>query len=191
MARHLKVEKTRKVYTYSELWRTSYWTLNQAENEPAGSYFQIMASLLFTAFTLEAYLNHIGQDMFKCWNDLERLSPEAKMKLISEKLGMKNDTGSNQFQMIKKLYSFRNDLAHGKTKILKASEEITVVDLDEDSYMHKPLEMEWEQFCTLDNAKEARKNVELTIRSIHEIAAIKDDHIFFLGSTNTHAELKD
>jgi hypothetical protein len=191
MGKHIKVEKNRKVNTYSELWRVSYWTLNQAEHEMEGSYFQLMASLLFTAFTLEAYLNHIGQNIFKCWNDLEKLSPDAKMKLISEKLGLKNDYGSCQFQMIKKLFSFRNDLAHGKTKILKTSEEITVPDLEENNYMHKELELAWEKYCTLDNAKKAREAVESIIRTIHGVAAAKDDTIFFLGLTSTLASLID
>ena len=73
------ITKTRKVNTYYDMWRVSYWTMKQAEEEETGSFFQIMSSLVFTAFALEAYLNHVGNNVFDCWDDLERLSPFAKM----------------------------------------------------------------------------------------------------------------
>ncbi|MFC1866451.1 hypothetical protein ACFLYB_07070 [Chloroflexota bacterium] len=83
--RDVKVVKNRQVNTYYEMWKVSYWTMYQAEQENKGSFFQIMASLIFTAFALEAYLNHVGKNVFDCWDDLERLSPFAKMNVIAEK----------------------------------------------------------------------------------------------------------
>lgn len=74
--RRLRISKSRELTTYGEMWRTSYWIMEQAEREPEGSYFQIMPSLVFTAFTLEAYLNHVGSHIFGCWDGLEHLSSE-------------------------------------------------------------------------------------------------------------------
>ena len=114
-----KVVKTRQVNTYYEMWRVSYWTMAQAEKEVEGSFFQIMASLTFTAFTLEAYLNRIGKRTFECWDDLERPPSFAKINVLAEKLKVKKDDSKRPFQTVKILFDFRNEVAHGKTILLK------------------------------------------------------------------------
>ena len=77
------VNKEREVKTYAEMWHTSCCLLKKGLEEPEGSFHQFMASLVFTAFTLEAYLNHIGPKIFKCWGDLERLGPREKVNIIA------------------------------------------------------------------------------------------------------------
>jgi hypothetical protein len=189
MLRRVKVVKDRKVNTYSELWRVSYWTLDQAKSEKKGSYFQIMASLVFTAFTLEAYLNHIGQTMFEDWKDTERnMSPYEKMDLIAKKLDLKIDYGKRPFQTMKQLLEFRNDIAHGKTVLLQ-EEKTKIVNLDNDEYMHNTLETGWEKYCTLTKATRARNDIESIIKAIHNLAGIKDDTLFFGGLSSSHGKL--
>lgn len=178
--RRVKVSKSREVNTYEEVWRTSYWTMRQAEEKPEGSYFQIMASLIFTTFTLEAYLNHIGKQIFGCWDDLERLSPRKKLNVIAEKLGVAKDDGKRPFQTVKKLFDFRNDVAHGKTISLKTDDEIRIMDSKLDDYMPEPLEAEWEKYCTQDNAKLAREDVESIMKTLHGASGIADN-LFLSG----------
>ncbi len=187
--RKLKVVKTRQVNTYYEMWRVSYWTLHRAEEEFKGSFFQIIASLIFTAFALEAYLNHVGKSIFECWDDLERLSPSAKINVIAEKLEVKKDDSIRPFQTVKKLFEFRNDVAHGKTILLKNEEQISITDSNMDKYMHKMLEPEWEKYSTLDNAKRARDDVEEIIKIFHNLASIKGDVLYFGGGATGHATL--
>lgn len=185
----IKVSKSRQVNTYLEMWLVSYWTLHQAEKEVEGSYFQIMASLIYTAFTLEAYLNHTGKQIFGCWDDLERLSPRKKLNVIAEKLGVEKDDGERPFQTVKKLFDFRNDVAHGKTIFLKSEDEIRIVDSKLDDYMHKPLGAEWEKYCTLDNAKLARKDVESIMRKFHKASNRGEDDLFFPSAWSSQATL--
>ena len=187
--RKLKVVKTRQVNTYYEMWRVSYWTMHQAEEEFKGSFFQIIASLIFTAFALEAYLNHIGKSIFECWDDLERLSPSAKINIIAEKLKVEKDDSTRPFQTVKKLFDFRNDVAHGKTVLLKSEEQISVADASIEKYMHKMLEPEWEEYSTLDNAKRAREDVEEIIKIFHNAAGIEGDTLFFGGIASSSATL--
>ncbi len=179
--RRVKVSRSRQVNTYIEVWRTSYWTMHQAEEKYEGSYFQIMASLIFTAFTLEAYLNHIGQYIFICWDDLEQLSPQKKMNIIAEKLGVAKDDGKRPFQTVKKLFKFRNDVAHGKSVPLKFEDQISVTNAELDEYMHKPLELEWERYCNLSNAKRAREDVKSIMQTLHDASGIADDNLFLSG----------
>jgi len=168
--RKVKVVKTRQINTYAEMWRVSYWAMRQAEKEVKGSFFQIMASLIFTAFTLEAYLNHIGRHIF-------------------EKLKVEKDNSIRPFQTAKKLFDFRNDVAHGKTILLKNEEQISIASEDISNYMHKFLETDWEEYSTLDNAKRAREDVEKIITIFHNSAGITDDILFFGGMESGSATL--
>jgi len=68
------------------MWHTSKCLLETGVDNPKGSFHQFMASLVFTAFTLEAYLNHIGPKLFDDWHDLERLRPHEKLNTVLEKL---------------------------------------------------------------------------------------------------------
>jgi hypothetical protein len=69
--KRVAVTKEREVKTYYDMWRTSLRLFEKGQEDPRGSFHQFMASLVFTAFTLEAFSNHIGHKVFKCWNDLE------------------------------------------------------------------------------------------------------------------------
>ena len=184
-----KVSKSRQVNTYYELWRVSLWTMQQAEKKVEGSYYQIVASLIYTAFTLEAYLNHIGKQIFSCWDDLEGLSPRKKLNVIAEKLGIEKDDGKRPFQTLKELFDFRNDVAHGKTILLRTEEEIRIVDSTLDDYMHEPLEAEWVKYCSLDNTKRAREDIEKIMKRLHEASGISDKDLFFPKPWSSYARL--
>jgi hypothetical protein len=185
--RKVKVQKTKQTNTYTILWRASSWTLELAKNEVEGSYYQIMASLIFTAFTLEAYLNHIGKKIFECWDDLERLSPAGKMNIIAEKLNIKSDNGKRPFQTVKKLLDFRNDVAHGKTITLSEEKFFQITDRNLDNYMQITFEPDWSQYCTLDNAEQARCDVKIIIEKFHRSADIQEDFLFHSGIEFSHA----
>jgi len=163
------------------MWHASYVMLEKAKKDPEGSYYQLMASLIFTAFTLEAFLNHIGQSIFKCWNDLEQLSPSRKLNLIAEKLEIEKDDGKRPFQTVSKLFKFRNDVAHGKTVYLKSAKQITVVDYKFNQHMQEVLQTPWENYCNLKNAERTREDVEKICRIIHKTSSITDDVLFSFG----------
>ena len=182
MAEHkAKVSKERHVNTYAEMWHASYVMLEKAKKDPEGSYYQLMASLIFTAFTLEAFLNHIGQSIFKCWNDLEKLSPSRKLNLIAERLEIEKDDGKRPFQTVSKLFKFRNDIAHGKTVYLKSANQITVVDHKFNQHVQEFLQTPWQNYCNLKNADRAREDVEEICRIIHKTSGIADDILFSFG----------
>lgn len=185
-----KVFKERHVNTYSEMWIASYAMLKKAKEAPEGSYYQLMASLIFTAFTLEAFLNHIGQNIFKCWEDLDKLSPSGKLNLIAEKLEIEKDDGKRPFQTVIELFKFRNDVAHGKTVHLQFEGQIAIADDKFDQYMFESLQTPWQQYCNLKNAERAREDVEKICRIIHEASDITDDTLFSLGMQTGLATLR-
>ncbi|MBN1862310.1 MAG: hypothetical protein JW790_01525 [Dehalococcoidales bacterium] len=178
--RSIKVTKERQVITYAEIWHASHVMLDRGERKAKGSYYELMASLIFTAFTLEAYLNHIGKQIFSCWDDLEQLSPQKKLNVIAEKLGVDKDDGKRPFQTIKELFKFRNDVAHGKSVVLKSEDLISATGAELDDYMYRLPETEWETYCSLENSKRAREDVKSIIERIHDASGVTE-YIFGLG----------
>jgi hypothetical protein len=187
--RKVRVEKTRQVNTYKIMWQASYWTLDQAKKEVGGSFYQIMASLIFTSFTLEAYLNHIGKITFECWDDLERLSPYAKINVISEKLKVIKDNSKRPFQTIKILFDFRKDVAHGKTRTLSDKNVFPITDEKLELYMRESLEPKWSRYCTLANAEQARTDVEKIMKIFNDSAGIKDAYLGISVGTESMATI--
>ncbi len=48
------------VYVYSELYAASLRGLQRAKEQPGDSFHYLMMSMVFSAFTMEAYLNYLG-----------------------------------------------------------------------------------------------------------------------------------
>lgn len=184
--RKVKIEKERQVVTYAELWHTSWSLLKQGQSQEEGSYHQFIGSLVFTAFSLEAYLNHIGPKVFRNWAALERLAPREKLDIIAEKIGLHVDYGKQPWGIMKELFGFRNDVAHGKS--IKIADE-QIVSLGEDDCMRAFAQTRWERFCTRRNAEKARKDVEEMVEALHAKAGIKDEFPFVTGFQETLASV--
>ena len=112
------VTKQRDVRTHAELWRTADWLLEAGLREPRGSTHQCRASLVLRAFALEAFLNWLGRHLVPHWSYLERLKPKEKLDLLSDLIQVRPDYGARPWQIVKDLFGFRNDIAHGKPERL-------------------------------------------------------------------------
>jgi len=178
--RLVSVYKEREVKTYANMWHTSLCLLKKGIDNQEGSFHQFMASIIFTAFTLEAYLNHIGIKLFNNWSDHERLGPREKLDFIANHLGVTVDHGKRPWQIMKQLFGFRNDIAHGKSETIKTNEVIPEKNQD-DEYMWRTAETKWEKFCNQKNAIRAREDVEKIVNILHEEGAFEDDYPFIQG----------
>ena len=108
-------EVHRKVYTYRYTAMTAERMLEQAKstNEIDNS----ISAIVFCAFSLEGYLNHVGDELIKDWSDLfENLKPKEKLILISEGFNVEVQLGNAPFQSFSTIFEIRNQLAHPKTK---------------------------------------------------------------------------
>lgn len=188
MSEKVLVTSSREVITYSEYWHTSYCLLELAKEDPKGSIHQFRASLIFTAFTYEAYLNHIGPKIFKHWDPLERLSPKDKTNVIAEKVGVDINFGEMPFQIIRELFKFRNDISHGKSIPLEMEKVQSLKEYSEDPYSLK-LATGWEEYCTLANAEQSRAHIEAAVHILHVAASIEGEYPFIKGLSMGGASL--
>ena len=169
----ISISKERNVRTYAEMWRTSRFLLQKGTKIEKGSPHQFIASLVFTAFTLEAYLNHIGQEIFNSWSGLEWLAPKDKLNIIAEKIGLEINYGERPWQVMKDLFGFRNDIAHGKSITVKETVTISAQKFNDEG-IHNWAKTRWEKYCTENNAKRARKDVSKIILCLHNTAGINE-----------------
>ena len=183
----INILKERDVRTYAEMWHTSYVLLEKGLSERKSSTHQFRASLVFTAFTFEAYLNHIGQKIFKCWDSKERLSPKDKLNVISKKIDLEIDYGRRPWQVMKSLFGFRNDIAHGKSTKIKEKMKISPKELSEGK-INQFTEIGWEKYCSKSNATRAREDVEKMVEELHNASGIKDEFPFIRGMQISTAE---
>jgi hypothetical protein len=164
------VTRERDVRIQSELWHTSNFLLNVAQQQLAGSAHQLRASLVFRAFAFEALLNWLGHQLIPHWRYLERLKPKDKLDLLADIVGVVPNYGSRPWQIVKDLFGFRNDIAHGKPEILT---DETLKDLDKLSDGKiEFIQTEWERFCTDENAVKAKEDIEKIADTLYKASGI-------------------
>jgi len=105
----------RKVYTYRHTLMIAESMVVQAEGDKERD--NAIAAIVFCAFTLEGYLNHVGEELIPKWNELfESLKPKAKLILLADRFDISIKFGSLPFQTFGTVFEVRNQLAHPKTK---------------------------------------------------------------------------
>ena len=168
-----RVTKQRDVRTHAELWHTSNCLLKAGQDVLEGSAHQFRASLVFRAFALEAYLNWHGEHLIPHWQYLERLTPREKLDLLASLSEVTPDYGSRPWQIVKDLYGFRNDIAHGKPENISSE---TSEDVDEflDAKLSTFIKTDWERFCTEENAVRAKEDVKEIASALYNGANMKD-----------------
>ena len=183
------VSKTRTVNTYSELWHASGCVLESGKTNATGSSWQFLSSAVLTAFSFEAYLNHIGPTLFPCWSQLERLPPWAKFELLCEHLRVTfpEGTGSRPLQTAVQLLDFRNSIAHGRTESLSPPAELRDANANLDSYLGDAPLTNWQRLIgTSDFALRAREDIKTILQTVHDARPGKKEHLFQL-SHGTHS----
>ena len=76
--------------------------------------FDYLPLLVFTAFSIESYINSIGSRKIKFWTQLERLPWRAKIEVLHSNLHKSPEWGKDPLQFATQVFSIRDRLAHGK-----------------------------------------------------------------------------
>jgi hypothetical protein len=180
MSTKVSIKKERVVRADGELWHTSWCLLKSGQENEVGSTHQFRASLVFTAFALEAYLNHIGAILFKSWETIERkLTPNEKLTLICEHLKIDMDWSARPWQTVKALMRYRNSLAHGRGDKLTEQWEDSIEHYA--AKLHEQILTEWERYASADTAIQARSDVEDIVHRLHKQSGVKHDFPFSFG----------
>jgi len=168
-----EIKRERQVNTFSQLSNANWHMLEIARKPQSGCFYDYMSCLLFAAFTFEAYLNHVGEKLFPFWKDIESISTGSKLNIICCQLGIKPDFSRRPYQTEKKVFEFRNAIAHGKSEFISEEKQIVKDEIEKIRRKH-PL-TKWEKLCTLKNAEESYEDIRVIMKEIHHAAGFGDN----------------
>ena len=89
--------------------------LARRTEESWGIKYHCVTGITFTAFAIEAMLNHFGKILFSDWNNLKIDRKESHKKLFKA-VNLPSYLGSTTYQKARSCFQLRDQLAHGKTK---------------------------------------------------------------------------
>ena len=155
----------RVTYTYKYLLDSALFFIDQAkqlEGEDESKLYYYMSSILSSAFCIEAYLNHVGKELFPFWDDLEKLNTRGKLQLIAhhENVDIPLDFNRAPDQSLDTLRKFRNSIVHAQTE-----EHSTKRHVGERTPSLMPF---WEKKCTHEDARRLLDDVQHIILKIHD-----------------------
>lgn len=133
--------------------------LRLAYSVEEGSFYWSLASIVFTAFTYEAFLNLIGQKVLSTaeWKKVDRASWKEKHRLLFKKLELKSDFSSEPESTLVELFEFRNRIAHGREEEVQI-DGVSIADI-RPLALQEATSTEWEKRCTPEYATAALEHV--------------------------------
>lgn len=171
----------REVRTYAYLRKAAVDALEKAKSIEEGSFYQLMSCLVFSAFAVEAYLNHVGERKIQYWGEIEKIEPMAKLKVLYSHLNLQFDPSKRPIQTIRQLFKFRNFMAHGRTENLMGSGTLNKPAPDPGENL---VETDWEKFCNKQEAERAIEDVKEVLETLCVAAGFDKSMLYSLGSAS-------
>ena len=176
MTRKVRAEIVRRVRAYQNLRGVSWWFNELAHHTEKDRHYHCMVSMVFAAFTLEAALNHFGQEKVLGWtgDDLKRkLNINDKRKRVGAALGMTPDMNARPWKTFKAVFDFRNLLAHAVSEVVK---EVGEFELEEGERLPEPL-TEWERQISLSTCQEYLDDSKAMLLELGVAAGMKREEV--------------
>ena len=184
---HVQASTITNTYTYCRVAALN--ALKTAKAKQPGYFYFLMMAGVFASFTVEGYLNHLGQKRVRDWTKYERkLGPYEKLLILRDLLNISLDFSSRPFQTLKNMLNLRNALAHAKT----TTERIDcLVDNPGDEEVKYP-QPDWKKLCEVKSVERMVEDAEKIVRYLSIKAGFKKDPFLSLGEGNSGInEVKD
>ena len=159
------------VYTYGWMYKNAKISLKNAQENKEGKFFNVMNCIVYSAFAVEAYFNHLGSKKYDDWDAKERkLSKKKKLNYLAKELGIDIDSDKRPFRSILEAFRYRDSLAHGRTENITKSMLVEFVDEDDLAFMIKS---GWFEFTELENAERIFDDMVKLITEFHQAASLE------------------
>lgn len=172
--------------TYWWLYKAAKFNLKLAKTQQEGNNYICMAVVIFTAFMIEALLNHIIDIQLTTLNDEEKnklkfSAPKDKLKEILQKINFPFDSQSPSYLAFCEIFDYRKELAHGNT-IVKTAGTLENVHIDEQREICTVVG-DWHSKTTSQNAEKLFNLAKELMEKISKHAGI--NFPFALGGEST------
>lgn len=75
--------------------------------------------VVFQAFTVESYINHLGFEAVGHWEEMERLPWKSKITILHKIVGADAEWGKDPLQFAGEIFKVRDKMAHGKPETVE------------------------------------------------------------------------
>jgi hypothetical protein len=127
--------------------------LDGLDEAKPGWFYGSLTAMTTSALAIEALANAFGERLVEGWEDFERSSPTAKLRLVCRELKIKLSFDQEPWSSVKWLLKFRNQIAHAKPKLITTSHLWTEEEYEAHRFDQPKSDLEGE--ITVKNAKRA------------------------------------
>ena len=94
--------------------------VEDAEAKRPGWTYSQLTAITLCGLAMEAICNAVGERIVGDWKDFESASPNAKLRLLCERLQVPYDKDQEPWSTVRWLLKQRNAIAHAKPQLLEA-----------------------------------------------------------------------
>ena len=151
--------------------------LYAALEDPNSAGPPLVAIVVFTAFSIESYLNSIGARQIPFWGHVERLPWGQKVDILHINAKKQADWGRDPLQFAADTFRLRDRLAHGKPERV-LGEEFSDWD-DAETHLHgNRLLPDWYKSITSEWVQEAKERFRLLMEYLGSLYGLHaSDHL--------------
>lgn len=173
MTERRRVEGEREVFTYMYLYDAAVLSAERVREYQR----DCMTTILYCAFLLEAYMNHVGSRVFpqERWEKAIWDNPKKKLKAIAKKIDYPLDLNKEPFKSFPLIFKFRRGLVHGKTITLSFENE----QVFERGKAPALPETAWEKMLTISTAEKFFKDTKTMMEELHNFSGLEHDLFTF------------
>lgn len=156
------------VSTFSILFASARRSLKAARESEEGSFYEILNCLVMGAFTVEAYMNHLGHIQYGSkFDKFEKSNVWAKYRQLRRSCSLPILGIPEAYPSVGQLLEFRNTMAHGRTEnnliAMEIADKTIPIAIGQSA-------LGWRAFVTCEYAEEGMAAVEALINELHDAA---------------------
>jgi len=162
----VEIDGERRYSAHHSFVNIAKLSLEEAAKQGPGWANHVQIAIVFSAISLEAICNVVGDVCVEDWEDYESCSPRAKLRVIASKLDISIDKSEEPWSSVYWLTNVRNKIAHPKPVLIKKKYVIAIEDFDPNAdpdVGHSDLEKQ----LNFNNATRAVKAVQELLKALH------------------------
>ncbi|KPK17644.1 MAG: hypothetical protein AMJ67_12515 [Betaproteobacteria bacterium SG8_41] len=158
MSSKLKVTRSRSFSAHHMLIGAARAAVEDAEAKRPGWFYSQLTAITLCGLAIEAICNAIGKRIIPDWKDFESAGPNAKLRLLCDRLNVKYDRHAEPWSSARWLSKQRNAIAHAKPQVIEEEHIWTRDEYDRQRTDSPTSDLERE--ITLGNANRALRTAK-------------------------------
>ena len=136
------------------------------------------AALVFLAFAVEAFCNHVGWRLSEDFESFDRLPVRDKLRQVARLVDMPIDLGRRPFQTFHGLIEFRDEAAHARTQEVVRHSKVAWPNSEQPFVLPKDPPTEWVEFCTPEALERALVDVRKGLMNLYDASPLAEGSPF-------------